>query len=72
MKKENVSIIAFLAILIIALIRFFDSSVYNILSTSNVDVIQEYVRKSLSWGIFFGASIAAAILLFKKLLTKQK
>jgi len=72
MKKENISTIVFLAVVIIGIIRFSDSSVYEALTTPNMDAIHEYAKKSLSWGIFFGAVITAFILLLKKLFTKQK
>ncbi|KQT20820.1 hypothetical protein ASG31_16675 [Chryseobacterium sp. Leaf404] len=70
MKKEQISIIAFIAVLVIGLIRFSNSSIYEALSTDQADTIQEYVKKSISWGIFFGASIMCMILLIKRLTQK--
>lgn len=67
MKKEQISAIAFIAVLVIGLIRFSDSSIYEALSTNQAETIQEYVKKSISWGIFFGASLMAMILLTKRL-----
>ncbi len=72
MKKENISIIAFAAVFIIALVRFLDSSVYTMLSAENTGLIQEYIKKSFFWGIFFGGSIAAVIVVLTKLLKKSK
>ncbi|MDR6921450.1 MULTISPECIES: hypothetical protein [Chryseobacterium] len=72
MKKENISMIVFVALFIIALIRFLDSSVYTMLSADNAGLIQEYIKKSFSWGIFFGGSIAAGIVIVTKLLKKSK
>lgn len=72
MKKEIISIIVFISFLIIAVMRFFDSSVYVNLSEDHAGEFQEYIRKSLSWGMFFGGSIAAMIVLGTKLLKKSK
>ncbi|MDR2237412.1 MAG: hypothetical protein LBE92_14925 [Chryseobacterium sp.] len=72
MKKELISIIVFISLLIVALMRFFDSSVYMGLSENHAGETQEYIRKALSWGIFFGGSIAAMIVLGTKLLKKSK
>ncbi|KIC61863.1 hypothetical protein [Chryseobacterium taiwanense] len=72
MKKENISILAFAAVLIIALVRFLDSSVYTALFSDHENVIQEYIKKSIWWGVFFGGSIAAIIVLLTKSLKKTK
>ncbi|EJL73776.1 hypothetical protein [Chryseobacterium populi] len=72
MKKENLSIIAFVAVLMIALIRFYDSSVYTILSADHAGIIQECIKKSFSRGIFFGGSISVGIILGIRTLKKTK
>lgn len=52
----------------IGLIRFIDSSIYEVLSTNQAETVQEYVKKSISWGIFFGASLMGIIFLTKRLI----
>lgn len=64
--------IVFAALFITALSRFLDSSVYTMLSADHAGLIQEYMKKAFSWGIFFGGAIAAGIVLITKLLKKSK
>lgn len=59
-EKTLLNAIPFLIIALI-FVRFFNSSVFEALSSGGNEEIKEFVKKSLSWGICFGAIIAIFI-----------
>jgi hypothetical protein len=59
--KDKLFIIIPVAVIAIALFRFFDSSVFAMLRTEGDSKTREFVIKSICWGIFFGGLIAGLI-----------
>ncbi|KQR95310.1 hypothetical protein ASG01_05550 [Chryseobacterium sp. Leaf180] len=59
--KDKLPIIIPVAVIAIALFRFFDSSVFAMLHTEDDTETREFVIKSICWGIFFGGLIAGLI-----------
>jgi len=55
-----------LVIIAFVIYRFFNSSVFETMSSNGNDEIKEFVKKSFSWGICFGA----LIVIFMKYLAK--
>lgn len=69
--KNKLTIIIPIIIMLWALNRFLNSSVFDTMISDGNEEIKEFVKKSFSWGIFFGALIAVLIKYLVQLLNNN-
>lgn len=69
--KKKLTIIIPIIIMLWALNRFLNSSVFDTMISDGNEEIKEFVKKSFSWGIFFGALIAVLIKYIAQLLNNN-
>ncbi|UOE38131.1 hypothetical protein [Chryseobacterium oryzae] len=69
--KNKLTIIIPIIIMLWALNRFLNSSVFDTMISDGNEEIKEFVKKSFSWGIFFGALIAVLIKYIAQLLNNN-
>lgn len=69
--KNKLATIVPIIIILWALNRFFNSSVFDTMISDGNEEIKDFVKKSFSWGIFFGALIAVMIKYLAQLLNNN-